>query len=680
MSRNHLADETSPYLLQHADNPVHWFGWGPEAMAAAERAGRPILLSVGYAACHWCHVMAHECFENDDIAALMNAHFVSIKVDREERPDIDTIYQHALQLLGQQGGWPLTMFLAPDGRPFWGGTYFPPESRWGRPGFPEVLTAISEHWTHHRDKALKTADALSDGLQQVWTPARVAGQAETGAIALATNDQAASAIARNFDKVHGGFGKAPKFPNPPIHELLWRTGLRNSDQALCDLVELSLTKMCQGGIYDHLGGGFARYSTDDIWLVPHFEKMLYDNAQLVDLLTWAWQKTGNPLFAERVAETLDWVIREMTGEKDGNGDCAFAATYDADSEGQEGKFYTWSAAEVSAILGEEAPLFAEIYGVTETGNWEDTNILNRIAHPELLDADQEASLAGCRERLLRVRSRRVWPGWDDKVLADWNGLMISALAHAGRVFERNDWLDAAATAFRFVRNSMTENGRLLHSWRNGRLKHMASLDDYANMARAALSLYETTGQPAYLEAALDWVHIVDDHHWDNSDKGYFFTADDAETLIVRTRTAADNATPAGNATLVQVLSRLFYLTGQESFRTRAEAIVATFAGDVARAGYGYSGLLCGNEFLQNCVQVVILGDPDSEEARALIREAWRAPNMNKMIVPIEPGHSLPPGHPAAGKTRVDGKAAAYVCVGQTCSLPVTETAALRELL
>ena len=559
-------------------------------MAAAERTGRPILLSVGYAACHWCHVMAHESFETADIAALMNAHFVNVKVDREERPDIDTIYQHALQLLGQQGGWPLTMFLTPDGRPFWGGTYFPPESRWGRPGFPEVLTAISEHWTHHQDKALSTADALSNGLQQVWAPARVAGQAETGAIALSTNNQTASAMARNFDKVHGGFGKAPKFPNPPIHELLLRTGLRNDDPALCDLVQLSLTKMCQGGIYDHLGGGFARYSTDDVWLAPHFEKMLYDNAQLVDLLTWAWQKTGNPLYAQRVEETLDWVIREMTGEQDSNGDSAFAATYDADSEGQEGKFYTWSVDEVSSILGEEAPLFTEIYDITEAGNWEGTNILNRIAHPELLEPDQEASLADCRERLRKVRSERVWPGWDDKVLADWNGLMISALAQAGRVFERNDWLDAAAAAFRFVRNRMTEKGRLLHSCRNGRLKHMASLDDYANMARGALSLYETTGQTGYMEAAIEWVYIADEHYWDRSDGGYFFTADDAEALIVRTRTAADNATPAGNATLVQVLARLFYLTGQERFRERAEATIATFAGGSCQSRFR----LCGS--------------------------------------------------------------------------------------
>ena len=679
MSRNRLAEETSPYLLQHADNPVHWHGWGPEALAEAKATDRPILLSVGYAACHWCHVMAHECFEDAGIAELMNRHFVNVKVDREERPDIDTIYQHALQLTGQQGGWPLTMFLTPDGTPFWGGTYFPPSPRFGRPGFPQVLTAISEHWKDKRDNALEAAAALGQGLRRIWTP-EAPGAAGDGTIPLSLNDRAAERLAREFDMVHGGFGRAPKFPNPPIHELLWRSYLRSGNKALRDAVLLSLMKMCQGGIYDHIGGGFARYSTDDRWLVPHFEKMLYDNAQLVDLLVSAWQTTRNPLYAQRTAETIEWTLREMVAPGAGDGLAAFAASYDADSEGEEGRFYVWSAEEIDSILGDAAPLFKDVYDVTPGGNWEGSSILNRTACPDPLDPEQEAALAASREALRTVRDRRVWPGWDDKVLADWNGLMIAAMARAARVFDNPDWLAAAANAFRFVREHMFSDGRLGHSWRKGILKHAATIDDYANMARAALALFEATGDTGYADCARAWTGTADAHYWDEGNGGYFFTADDAEALLVRTRTAADNATPAGNGTMAAVLARLHYLTGDDSFRRRAEAVIAAFAAETANNVFGYAGLLCSNELLQSCTQIVIAGDHGDAEARALTAAAWQASGENKLIVLTHSGTTLPASHVAAGKGPVEGRAAAYVCVGQTCSLPLTGADALRSHL
>ena len=672
MSRNRLSEETSPYLLQHADNPVHWYGWGPEALAAAEEEKKPILLSVGYAACHWCHVMAHECFENAEIAGQMNRNFINVKVDREERPDIDTIYQHALQLLGQHGGWPLTMFLTPSGEPFWGGTYFPPGPRYGRPGFPQVLDAIADHWNGKRDKALETAAALNAGLRRVWA----AETGSSGGIPLAMNDRAADRLAREFDMTHGGFGQAPKFPNPQIHELIWRSYLRVGGSNLRDAVLLSLTRMSQGGIYDHLGGGFARYSTDAAWLVPHFEKMLYDNAQLVDLLTWAWQETRNPLYMHRAEETVEWALREMVAP-DG---AAFAATYDADSEGEEGKFYTWSASEISDALGDgaDAALFRTIYDVTPGGNWEGANILNRIAHSELLDDAREAALATCRAKLLTVREKRVWPSWDDKVLPDWNGLMIAATAHAACVFEKPRWLTAAAAAFDFIRERMTDNGRLRHSYRDGRLKHAATLDDYANMARAALALYEATGRDAYATAARELVEITDAHYWDADNGGYFFTADDAEALIIRTRTAADNATPAGNGTMVQVLARLHYMTGDDAYRRRADAVVAAFTGDLAKNLLPYAGLLCANEFLQCCMQIVIVGaDGDAD---SLAGTAWQASNMNKLVLRVGTDARLPRNHPAAGKGALDGRATAYVCAGGTCSLPLTSVADLEAAL
>ncbi len=666
LTSNRLGDETSPYLLQHRENPVHWQAWSPTTLAAAKAQDKPILLSIGYAACHWCHVMAHESFENPDIAALMNDGFVNIKVDREERPDLDAIYQYALALLGEQGGWPLTMFLTPDGEPFWGGTYFPPTSRYGRPGFPDVLRALGNAYRTDRDKVARNVAALKDALGRMSQPQRGEG------IPMALTDQVAERLVREVDPFNGGIGDAPKFPQPAIFELLWRGWKRSGQAPFHDAVIRTLDAMCQGGIYDHLGGGFARYSTDARWLAPHFEKMLYDNAELIDLLTLVWQETRSPLYAQRVAETVDWAKREMITEEGG-----FSSSLDADSEHEEGKFYVWSEAEIDALLDSRAALFKQYYEVTAPGNWEGHTILNRLRSPAPLSADLEAELAASRTVLFHAREERIHPGLDDKVLADWNGLMIAALANAAQVFERPDWLDLASDAFAFITaQMMDEAGRLSHSWRAGRRNHPAILDDYANLCRAALNLYEATGEPFYLSQVETWIGVLDRHYWDAVDNGYFLAADDTEALITRSKTANDAAVPAGNGTMVGILARLFYLTGETAYRDRAEAIVVTFSGEVARNFFPLATLINTNETLQRAIQIVIRGERGAADTTALLRAVHEVSLPTKVLTIIANDAPLPNGHPAAGKETVGGAATAYVCEGPVCSLPMTDPSAL----
>ena len=673
MTRNRLGDETSPYLLQHADNPVHWWAWGDAALAEAQRLDRPILLSVGYAACHWCHVMAHESFEDDETAALMNRLFVNIKVDREERPDIDTIYMSSLHLLGEHGGWPLTMFLTPAGEPFWGGTYFPPSPRYGRPGFRQVLETIARIYAEERDKVTGNVESLRDGLAKLSTAS------QGGAIAITTLDQVAEQLTRSFDPANGGIGGAPKFPQCGIFELVWRAALRHAGtprgDTLARAITTTLTRICQGGIYDHLGGGFARYATDEAWLVPHFEKMLYDNAELVELLTLVWQRTRDPLYEQRVAETVAWTLREMLGEGD-----AFASSFDADSEGEEGKFYVWTEAEIDALLGADAALFKTAYDVRSEGNWEGHTILNRNRVPALRDAADEAVLARCRTRLFEARAKRVPPGRDDKILADWNGLMIAALARAGACFERPEWIAAAVRAFDFVTTAMTAGGRLKHSYRLGRAQHAATLDDYANLARAALALHEATGETRFVDYATDTLVVLDRHYWDAAGGGFFFSADDTPGLITRTKTAGDNAVPSGNGTLVGVLARLHFLTGEARFRERADQLVAAFSGELGRNFFPLSTLLNAAELLARAVQIVVVGRRDEPAAVGLLRAARRSGGATQVLAVVEDGATLPAAHPAHGKTRVGGRPAAYVCVGPTCTLPITEPDALAAAL
>jgi uncharacterized protein YyaL (SSP411 family) len=676
--RNRLGAETSPYLLQHAANPVHWWAWGEEALAEAKRTNRPILLSVGYAACHWCHVMAHESFESEEVAAVMNELFVNIKVDREERPDVDAIYMQALHLLGEHGGWPLTMFCTPAGEPFWGGTYFPYPARYGRPSFVDVLQGVAQAWRDKPQDIETNRAGLLRGLQQTAANKAVEIAGDGPLIGPTLLDHVARRLAQEGDAEWGGIGQAPKFPSPYLFETMWRGWLRDrSNRRLFETVTVTLDRMCQGGIYDHLGGGFARYATDREWLIPHFEKMLYDNAQLIDLLTLVWQETRSALYATRIAETCDWVLREMAAESGG-----FAATYDADSEGVEGKFYVWDEAEIDAVLGpDESAFFKRVYDVTPQGNWEGHTILHRNHSPALLGEDEEHRLTGLRAKLKVVRDKRVWPGWDDKVLADWNGLMIAALANAAAVFQRDDWLAAARRAWRFVMDAMRDDhGRLFHSHRAGKRLHRGTLDDYANMARAGLALFETTGEPRYLEEAKALVAVLDRHFADAEGGGYFITADDAADLIVRNKHCHDNAVPAGNGTLVGVFARLWVLTGEAAWHDKARRQSAAFAGELERNFFPLMTLLNNVELLQNATELVIVGHLAQPATEALRRAVYAKSLPDKIVRRLAPASSLPVGHPAAGKGLVGDKPALYVCRDMSCRPPITDGAALADAL
>lgn len=669
MADNRLAGETSPYLLQHAENPVHWRPWGPDALEEAAETDRPILLSVGYAACHWCHVMAHESFENPAIAEQMNALFVNIKVDREERPDIDTIYQSALAMLGQQGGWPLTMFLTPDGKPFWGGTYFPPEARYGRAGFTQVLQAIAAAYREDKATITQNVDALTGGLAQLSAGAPGPG------ITDQTLTRASDALLEAADPIHGGLSGAPKFPQPPVFDFLLSEGARRTDTRFTQCTESTVRHMAQGGIYDHLGGGFARYSTDDVWLAPHFEKMAYDNAGLITLMTQLYRQTREPLLERRIAETVAWVQRDL--QQPGGG---FASSWDADSEGVEGKYYVWTAEEIGQVLGPDADLFRAAYDVQPEGNWEGTSILNR-SHVRQDQEEDDSALAPLRQKLKTFRDQRVPPALDDKILADWNGLLIIALTEAAMAFGRQDWLDSALAAYHFVRQNLTlGEGRLAHAWRAGKAAHPAILDDYANMAMAALTLFEATGDQERIGETKAWVAIADRFYADPERGGYYLTASDAPALIVRSKTALDNPTPSGNGMLLGVAAKLYALTGDETYREKADGILRAFSGQIDRQFWALSTLLANSGFLQRPQQIVLIADPSDPKTRTLRDIAVKTYRPTRILCPIAPGASLEPGHPAAGKQMVNNKPTVYVCFGQTCLAPVTEPADLAAQL
>jgi len=658
---NRLARETSPYLLQHKHNPVDWWPWGTEALAEAKRANKPILLSVGYAACHWCHVMAHESFEDAATAQVMNDLFVNIKVDREERPDIDQIYMSALHHLGEHGGWPLTMFLTPDGEPFWGGTYFPKTSRYGKPAFVDLLREVERVFRQDPQSVEQNRSALMARLAQ---SARPKGRVVIAAPEL---DRAASQIAGMIDPVNGGMRGAPKFPQPTMLEFLWRAGQRMNDKRYFGAVELTLSRICEGGIYDHLGGGFSRYSVDERWLVPHFEKMLYDNALLLELLALAYQRSANELFPQRARETVAWLAREMTTPEG-----AFCASLDADSEGEEGKFYVWSLAETTAVLGEDdAALFAAHYDVTPGGNFEGHNILNRLKHlPRSMD--DEKKLAAMREKLLATRAKRVRPGLDDKVLADWNGLMIAALVNAGLGFEEPHWLQMAARAFLFVDAKMAHGDRLGHSWRAGKLLVPGLASDHAAMIRAALALHEATGEHAHLERALAWQATLDRHYANPDNGGYFLTADDAAGLVVRPNATTDDATPNPNALAAQNLIRLAVFTGQHAWRDKADRLFEGIAASAGENLFAHLALLNALDLRLRAAEIVVAGE--GARANDLLAAARKLPFLDRIVLRASP--ALPASHPAQEKIKATAQSAAFVCVGETCSLPVTEPDAI----
>jgi uncharacterized protein YyaL (SSP411 family) len=670
MALNRLSEETSPYLQQHKHNPVHWWPWRQEAFEEAQRLNKPVLLSVGYAACHWCHVMAHESFEKEDVADLMNELFVNIKVDREERPDVDTLYMTALQELGEQGGWPLTMFLTPNGMPFFGGTYFPDKPRYGRPSFKDVLVNVARVFANEKETIAQNTAYLKS---------RLMPRLNYGAAPEFSEEQLA-AIASKFigaiDPTNGGLRGAPKFPNTSIFTFLWRAGLRYGLKTCLEEVKNTLVHICQGGIYDHIGGGFSRYSTDERWLVPHFEKMLYDNALLIELMTEVWKETQSDRLHTRVSETIGWLSRDMLVPGGG-----FAASYDADSEGEEGKFYVWSATEITNILGqgEKAALFAQVYDVTEAGNWEGKTILNRLNALALLNRDEEQILDECRAKLFPVRERRKKPAWDDKVLADWNGLAIRALARAGNSFEKPEWIELAEGGYNFVCSRMISGGRLFHSWRDGKLKGPATSADYANMISAALLLHQVTNKKLYLDDAAAWTAIMN-RHYDADNGGYYLAADDTSDLILRPLSASDDAVPNPNATMLQNLADLYTLTGDAAYLKRADALLSAFQGAAQTMAPAFTGLLSGALTLISPQHIVVAGDRAEPDAAAWRKALSEVSMPGAVIQWIGDGEGIAPSSLAAGKRKVGGKITAYICIGQRCSLPLTDPELVKEKL
>ncbi|MHB1560151.1 MAG: thioredoxin domain-containing protein [Isosphaeraceae bacterium] len=670
---NRLAGETSPYLLQHAYNPVDWYPWGDEALARARAEDRPIFLSIGYSACHWCHVMERESFENPDIAALMNEHFVNIKVDREERPDLDQIYMSAVQAMTGHGGWPMSVFLTPDLKPFFGGTYFPPTDARGMAGFPRVLLSVRRAWEERRDEIRASAAEMTEQLQAFGSLPRGSGTLEIGLL-----DAAAKVILRNFDPKHGGFGRAPKFPHPMDIKVLLRHYARTGDEYAMHAVRHTLDRMARGGIYDHLGGGFARYSTDERWLVPHFEKMLYDNALLASAYLEAYQATRDAEFARVARETMDYVLGRMT---DPGG--AFYSTEDADSEGVEGKYYVWDLDEVNAVLGpERGKTFAQVYDVTPSGNWEHRNILNlpkTIAQAATIlgrgEDELRAELAESRARLLEVRDRRIPPGKDTKVLVSWNGLMIAALAEGGRILGEPRYLDAAARAAGFLLDTMRlDDGRLLHTYRDGRARLDAYLDDYTNLIDGLTRLYEATGEPRWIESALELTGVLSDEFSDPAHGGFFYTGHHHEALIARQKDFSDNATPSGNGMAATALVRLGALTGRDDLtqagRSALESVQLLLEREPAAAG---QSLIALDFLLASTREFAVIAGDDAGEYRAVLETIAARFLPHKVVAPAtyEQAGILESKVPLlAERPPRDGRTTIYICENFACQAPV----------
>jgi uncharacterized protein len=664
---NRLAQETSPYLLQHAGNPVDWYPWGDEVFETARREDKPILLSVGYSACHWCHVMERESFENQDTARLMNEHFLNVKVDREERPDVDQIYMDAVQAMTGHGGWPMTVFLTPDGEPFYGGTYFPPDDRHGMPSFRRVLTAVAEAWKERRGEVTGSARDIGAQINR-------AGQLRASATLL--SDQvlwdAFHGVSAQADETHGGTGGAPKFPQPMIWEFVLRFWRRTQSPIARDIVERTLTRMARGGIYDHLGGGFSRYSVDQRWLVPHFEKMLYDNGQLASLYLHGWLAFGDPEYRRVCEETLDWVLREMS-DPDGG----FYSSLDADSEGHEGKFYVWTADEIRTVLGpaEAGPALA-YWGVDRGPNFEGTNILYIAGDP---DPDR---MAATRRKLFDAREHRIRPARDDKVLASWNGLVTRALAEAGRSLGRPDYVAAARRNVEFLLGAMRAERRLLRTWKAGHAKLKGYLEDYAMVAAALIDLYEATFEYRWLDEAR---HLADEMlrlYWDASLEGFFDTGIDHERLIVRPRNLFDNAVPSGSSVAIETLFRLAELTGERSYESRGLKALRPMVDLLSRHPTGFGRFLSALDFHLGPVIEIALVLPTADGGAPLVSEVFGRYLPNRVVA----GRTTADSAAASGvplladREAVDGQATAYVCRNYACELPVTEREALARQL
>jgi uncharacterized protein len=669
---NKLINETSPYLLQHAHNPVDWYPWGEEAFTKAKTENKPILLSVGYSACHWCHVMEHESFENEAIAQLMNENFVNIKVDREERPDVDQIYMNAVQMMTHHGGWPMTVFLTPQGVPFYGGTYFPPVDRYNVPAFPRVLESVASAFRERPDDIEETANSVLSELKRLSTANESRDLLSTELL-----DNAYAGTVRNYDLNNGGFGSAPKFPPAMSLEFLLRTYVRTQKQEALDIVRTTCNKMAQGGIYDQLGGGFHRYSTDAEWLVPHFEKMLYDNALLSRLYLHYYQLTKDD-FARQIAEgILDYVIGEMTHANGG-----FYSTQDADSEGHEGKFFVWSFDEIVQFLGsEDAKLFGSYYDVTPEGNFEGKNILHVSRTEEEIAREFQISverlqtvLSRCRKTLLGERAKRVRPDRDDKILTAWNGLMMASFAEAGAILDRADYLDTAKKNATFVLGNLEREGLLLRTFKDGQAKLNGYLEDYAFYSDALLSLYESTGELRWLKESLRLTDKMLSEFWDEQEGGLFFTGKSHEQLIVRTKDYFDNATPSGNSVAADLLLRLGLLTDNENYKRRAVTILRLVAETARRFPAGFGRALCALDFhLGRPKEIALIGDPGTNEYVSLVREVWRGFLPNKVLAQSSPDNpeALEILPLLRDRPQIEGKPTAYVCENYTCKQPVS---------
>ena len=678
---NRLANETSPYLLQHANNPVDWYPWGEEALRRAQAEDKPILLSVGYSACHWCHVMERESFENADIAAQMNENFISVKVDREERPDIDSIYMTAVQAMTGHGGWPMTVFLTPDGKPFYGGTYFPPEDRGGMPSFPRVLEAISDAYRNSRGDVLQTTEHLLQRMRQMSAVGQQGFEPLTDEVMRLAMRKAAS----DFDPRHGGFGLQPKFPQPMTYEFLLRHYLRTEDSDALHMVELTLQRMAMGGIYDQIGGGFHRYSTDTFWLVPHFEKMLYDNALLVRLYLHAFQITGNPLYRRIVEETLEYVRREMTSPEGG-----FYSAQDADSEGVEGKFFIWLPQEITEALGDEnGEVICRYYGVTPHGNFEGRNILRvamdaaNLARDEGLGAAEFGELlARAKARLLAIRNERVAPGLDDKILTSWNGLMLAAFAEAAAALGREDYAEIAKRNAEFLLANLLRDGRLLRTYKDGEAKLNGYLEDYAFLIDGLLALHEMSFDREHLDKAIELGNAMVDLFWDAPTGQFFDTGHDHEQLVVRPKDLTDNAIPCGSSMAVGVLLRLAVITDEGDLELRASSalrsvrqLMMTFP---TAAGHWLGAL---DFYLSRPKEIVIVGERGDAGTDALLAEVYRHYIPNHVLLGSSGGSDEPNELPLlAARRKVNGLPTAYVCENYVCQLPVTDAKSLARQL
>ena len=677
---NHLINETSPYLRQHAHNPVDWYPWGEEAFAISREQNKPVLLSIGYSACHWCHVMAHESFEDEEIARLMNDNFVNIKVDREERPDLDQIYMNAVQMMTHHGGWPMTVFLTPDAIPFYGGTYFPPQDRYNMPGFPRVLISVAEAYKDRRSDIAQTSDQLLNELRRL---SETSGSEQS--IEKELLDAAFVGITRGYDPVNGGFGGAPKFPPAMTLEFLLRTFVRTGNADALEMVRTTTTKMAYGGMYDQLGGGFHRYSTDAKWLVPHFEKMLYDNALLSRVYLHYYQVSQDELARETTKGILDYVIREMTNDEGG-----FYSTQDADSEGHEGKFFVWDIAEIKSVLGEkEANFFCAAYDITDSGNFEGENIPN-IKHSLKVVAEKagvtldelNASLSQSKRKLFEVREQRIKPDRDEKVITAWNGLMLASFAEAGVVLDRPDYLDIARKNARFILSKLQRDGFLLRTYKDGVAKFNAYLEDYAFLIEGLTTLFETSGEIEWLNAALSLTDRMVEEFWDEDNAGFFFTGTSHEKLIVRSKDYFDNATPSGNSVAASVLLRLGILTDSEHFRNLAVSVFREVADSIRKYPSGFGYALSGLDFLLSTPKEVAIIAAEQSSLKTFVRAAWERYLPNKVVASALSGDSAAIGSVVLLQNRnlVQGKTAAYVCQNYTCKEPVTEIAAFAEQL